>query len=347
MIFKTIAKEDLKKLFNVLLQDIECVGPKQVATNSDGKPVYQFLPFESFDEIDLSYEKTEYSAKTYFLPFRETLSTFNFKNGDWTQEINYRKQPRVLLGLHPCDINALVKLDKVFAKDFFPYPYYKSRRENTYVIGIDCDKACSDGFCTTVGADVVIRGFDLFLRDLGDKYFVKVGTDRGLNLLNNIKPTDISPEERKRYRKKTKEFQAGFKNTLRIANLPNTMDIEFESSPVWKKYGDKCFSCGACSMVCPTCYCYGVCEQMSMDFKKSEKIKQLYSCNLADFAMVAGGHNFRPERDTRLKYRYYHQHRGFVESFGEPLCVGCNRCGRACVANINPVDLISDLIMEL
>jgi formate hydrogenlyase subunit 6/NADH:ubiquinone oxidoreductase subunit I len=346
MIFKTIIKEDLQKLFDVYLKDIECVGPKQVAVDKDGKPVYQFLPFESFDEIDLNHEKTEYSAKTYFLPFRETLSTFHFKNGDWDQDVKYRKQQRVLVGLHPCDINALVKLDKVFAKDLFPSPYYRSRRENTFVIGIDCDKPCVDGFCASVGADVVTHGFDLFLRDIGDKYFVKIGTDRGFNVLNKINPTDISSEERKTYRKKTKQFLAGFQKSIRVENLPNTLDIEFES-PVWKKWGDKCFSCGSCAMVCPTCYCYGVTEQLSMDFKTSQKVKQLYSCNLLDFAMVAGGHNFRPARETRLKYRYYHQHRGFVESFGEPKCVGCNRCGRACLANINPVDVISDLQMEL
>jgi len=209
------------------LKDTECIGPKQVATNSRGKPVYQFLPFESFDEIDLSYEKTEYSAKTYFIPFREKLSTFHFKNSDWEQEIEYWRHPRVLLGLHPCDINALVRLDKVFAKDFFPYPYYKSRRENTYVIGIDCTTPCSDGFCASLGADVVTHGFDLFLRDIGNKYFVKVGTDRGFNLLNKITATDVSPEERKTYRKKTKEFLAGFTKSLRFENLPNTLDIEF------------------------------------------------------------------------------------------------------------------------
>jgi sulfhydrogenase subunit beta (sulfur reductase) len=83
-----------------------------------------------------------------------------------------------------------------------------------------------------------------------------------------------------------------------------------------------------------------------MNFKEGAKIKQLYSCNLKDFATVAGGHNFRPAAETRLKYRYYHQHRGFVESFGHPLCVGCGRCGRVCLAGINPPDIIHDLQAE-
>ena len=99
-------------------------------------------------------------------------------------------------------------------------------------------------------------------------------------------------------------------------------------------------------MCCPTCYCYGVTERVSMDNKEATKTKVQYSCNLVDFAMVAGGHNFRPEAETRLKYRYYHQHRGFVESFGHPMCVGCYRCGRVCLVGINPPEVIQDLQAE-
>ena len=67
---------------------------------------------------------------------------------------------------------------------------------------------------------------------------------------------------------------------------------------------------------------------------------------LVDFAQVAGGHNFRPKRESRLKYRYYHQHRGFVEAYDEPKCVGCGRCARACLAGINPTDIIRELLNE-
>ena len=80
-----------------------------------------------------------------------------------------------------------------------------------------------------------------------------------------------------------------------------------------------------------------------MDGESATRVKQLHSCNFIDFARVAGGHNFRPGRDTRLKYRYYHQHRGFAEAYEEPKCVGCNRCGRVCLAGINPPDVIKDL----
>jgi len=83
------------------------------------------------------------------------------------------------------------------------------------------------------------------------------------------------------------------------------------------------------------------------DGKTGKKIKQLYSCNIVDFAEVAGGHNFRDKRETRLKYRYYHQHRGFAEAYEEAKCVGCGRCSRVCLAGINPPDVISDLQAEV
>ena len=82
------------------------------------------------------------------------------------------------------------------------------------------------------------------------------------------------------------------------------------------------------------------------NLKSSTRQKKLYSCNLVDFAAVAGGHNFRPENGDRLKYRYYHQHRGFAENANQQICVGCNRCGRACLADINPKDVINDLRLE-
>jgi formate hydrogenlyase subunit 6/NADH:ubiquinone oxidoreductase subunit I len=156
---------------------------------------------------------------------------------------------------------------------------------------------------------------------------------------------EITEKDTRDYLEEQNRIQRQFQAEVPVRNLPNLLDIEFESE-VWEKWGNKCLSCGSCAMVCPTCYCYGVTERVSMDFTSGFKEKQLYSCNILDFAQVAGGHNFRPDRETRLKYRYYHQHRGFVETYDEPKCVGCNRCGRTCLAGINPVDVIRDLEME-
>ncbi len=248
------------------------------------------------------------------------------------------------MGLHACDINGLLKMDKVFMKDVFPSPYYVSRRRNTFIVGIDHDP-CEGGFCQSLGTDTASSGFDLFLTDLGDRYFTAIGSNRGFSTLSKVKVREVGAADTGDYLEVRKRIRRGATTHVETHNLNNLLDIEFESE-VWKKWGAKCLSCGSCAMVCPTCYCYGVCERVSLDHKSGQKIKQLYSCNLVDFAQVAGGHNFRPRRETRLKYRYYHVHRGFAETYEESKCVGCGRCGRTCLAGINPPDVIRDLQAE-
>jgi len=341
MLFRVLSKDRFSTLVETIMETTEVVAPKRIGERFNGKTIHQYLPVESAAEIDLSYETTEISAKTYFLPFRENLSTFRFADDDWEQELRYRVQPRAIIGLHACDINALVKLDKVFERGHFPSPYYVSRRRNTFIVGID-HEPCAGGFCRSLGTDTVTRGFDLFLTDLGDRYFVAVGSDRGFSAVQAAGATEITDADTDAYLIERKRIASLFDTEIAVHNLPNLLDIEFESE-VWQEWGEKCLGCGSCAMVCPTCYCYGVTERVSMDFSTASKQKQLYACTVVDFAEVAGGHNFRDDRATRLKYRYYHQHRGFVEAHDEPKCVGCNRCGRTCLPGINPVDVIRNL----
>ncbi len=342
MLFRILDKQEFHSLVDLMLESTEVIGPKKIGGAVDGRPIHQYLPLFNFHELDLEYETTEIPAKSYFLPYLENLSTWRFTDDDWSQEIAYRLHPRVILGLHACDINALLKLDKVMTREFFPNPYYISRRKNSFIIGVD-HHPCRGGFCRSLGTDTVERGFDLFLTDLGDRYFVAIDSERGFTMLHLVTVRQVTQRDTDDYLAARQEIASGFGPTLELKQLPRVLDLQFDSE-VWRRWGAKCLSCGSCAAVCPTCYCYGVSESVAMDFTRGAKVKQLYSCNLPDFAQVAGGHDFRPERETRLRYRYYHQHRGFLEQYDEPKCVGCGRCGRSCLAGINPPEVIGDLL---
>jgi len=199
MLFKILSKGQFRSLVELIMESNEVIAPKRIATDVAGKPVHQFLPVSSYDEIDLNYQTTEFSAKTYFLPYRENLCTFNFQNDDWEQEIEYRIQPRAIIGLHAQDINALLKLDKVFTRNKFPSPYYISRRENTVVVGID-HMPLEDEFSQSMEADIATHGFDLFLTDLGDRYLVAIDSDRGFNMLRAVKTRDVGEEDTAAYK---------------------------------------------------------------------------------------------------------------------------------------------------
>ena len=344
MLFKTISKDNFKVFINGVIKENKTIAPKATDKDSHGNAVYQFQRVYAFDEIALDYTKTYASVKNFFLPFKENLSTFQFDKKEWQQKIEYSLHPRVIVGVRACDINGLLKLDNVLMKGKFPNPHYVARRKNTFLIGLD-HEPMEDCFCRWLNTDEALHGFDIFLTDIGEKYFMQINSSNAFNLLKNVEVNDIIKKDEERYIIEKKRIAGLFKTKVDITGLPNLMDIEFESD-VWKKWGDKCLSCGSCAMVCPTCYCFTVNENIDVSLKAASKERVLYSCNLVDFAEVAGGLNFRPKSETRLKYRYYHQYRGFVESYDEPKCVGCNRCGIACPAGINPVDVINDLKME-
>ncbi|MBU0730148.1 MAG: 4Fe-4S dicluster domain-containing protein [Proteobacteria bacterium] len=341
MLFKIFSKKELPILFEVLSVN-PIIGPVQIASDRKGQPIYSFDIVYDFNELRLDYTTTKYSAKKYFLPYLETLCSFNVSPESWEKKVDFNiYKPFVFFGMHACDINALNKLDKVLMESVYPTPYYASKRKNMFIIGMDCapQPFC---FCRSMGTDTVFNGFDMYLTDIGDSFFAEIVSAEAFNYLKSITTREPTGKDHALYLETVKAREKSFTAKVDTTDLTKILDMEFHSD-VWKTWGEKCLSCGTCANVCPTCYCYGVEEQVDMDLKGAVKLKHLHSCNLIDFAEVAGGHNFRPESHTRLKYRYYHKHRGFVEAFEESLCVGCGRCGEACLADITVPEVISSV----
>lgn len=341
MIFKVFKKQELSKLYDNLATNI-VVGPvlKDIATN--GSPLYDFDIVYDFDELKLDYTVTTNSAKRFFFPHRETLCTFSLNKDGWEKNVDYNAYRHyVFFGMHACDINALNRLDKVLMQSAYPNPYYAYKRRNLFIIGMDCvpQPQC---FCRSMGTDTVFQGFDMFLTDLGDKYFAEILSATAFNIFNLISTSNPTKKDHAQFLEKVEIREKKFTTHVDTTDLTKILDLEFESK-AWEYWGNKCLSCGTCANVCPTCYCYNVEEHVDPDLKNASKTLQLYSCNLIDFAEVAGGHNFRPESETRLKYRYYHKHRGFVEAYEEALCVGCGRCGVACLADITVPEVIASV----
>lgn len=342
MIFRVFAHEELENLYNILAVN-HVAGPVKRAETLKTGPSYDFDFIYDYDELNLDYPSTVHSLKHFLLPARETLSTFTLhRNGTWRKDVDLNAyKPTVYFGVHACDINALNKLDKVLTGSVYPDPYYTAKRKNMFIVGVSCDPQpyC---FCRSMGADTALHGFDLFLTNLGHLWFAEILSARAYECVSAIESREPEEKEHNHYQRITEERSEAFTCHVDTTDLTKILDMEFESE-AWLEWGRKCLSCGTCAQVCPTCYCYDVKEYVDLDLQGASKVKQLYSCNLIDFAKVAGGFNFRPESHRRLKYRYYHKHRGFVESFEEPLCVGCGRCGESCLAGIAPPEVIASI----
>jgi L-lactate utilization protein LutB len=89
-----------------------------------------------------------------------------------------------------------------------------------------------------------------------------------------------------------------------------------------------------------------VADEIEADGLGGTRVRCWDSCQNSQFAEVAGGHDFRPTRAARTRYRFYHKFRAYPARYGEVLCVGCGRCDHACKVNINPRRVIGALREE-
>ena len=293
----------------------------------------------TWSDVDLAYKRTILPPRKFFLPPREVTFWFDPKTG-YSDLLAEAARPRVLFGVHPYDIVGLNILDRVFASGKYPDPYYVTRRKHTAVIGID---AVPDehNFSASMNADTVDRGFDLFLSDVGDAYLLLVGTSRGHDMvtMSGCLLQEPTPADFDQYKKRTAERRAAYTTSVELSGLAEIVEMEY-ASRVWDELGERCLSCGACSHICPTCYCFDVRDETELGSRKGSRVREWDSCLFKTHALVAGGENFRATRASRVKFRYYHKQRGFVAEYGRPSCVGCGRCIVGCPAGIDMVTVI-------
>jgi len=104
--------------------------------------------------------------------------------------------------------------------------------------------------------------------------------------------------------------------------------------PVWAEKAKTCFSCGSCNIVCPTCYCFDVQDDVDWSLDCGTRCRTWDGCLLKDFAVVAGNHNFRKNTADRYRHRFYRKGKYIPDKIGEVSCVGCGRCGMVCIPKI-------------
>lgn len=329
-----LPKADLGGFVAKLKAGYEVFGP--VAKD----PEFVFAPIESAADLRLDYDTTILPPhKKYLMPPKEALMTFSGPATKTGVPVPAGKQ--VLFGVHACDVNAMLSLDKVFLGTY-PDPYYKARRENTVIIGLNCTQPCANGFCSSFntgpGMDV---GFDLSLTDIGDKYVVCVGSETGKALAAGMAPATDADRIAK-----IKALRASQEQITRHVDTENLSEFMHQNieNPVWEELKEKCLACGSCTNVCPTCFCFAVKDQIDLTLAAGERPREWDSCQYLEFSRVALDHIFRPDRAARIKQRLYHKMTYFAQQFeGATGCVGCGRCATYCVAGIDPVEVMEDL----
>ncbi len=320
-----------------MTREYEVVGPRVKAYLPNGKAQFAFGPIADASELRLDYNTTILPPKKHLLPQEEVLFTFQTADLKATPQLD--SQPRVLLGVHTCDIHALGLLDAVFATGQRDEHYLK-RRAATLIVGIECLTPCDEhSFCKSMGTLTADKGFDLHLIDLGDNYAVEVGTAAGEALLSaHGAARDAEANDVELLNRVLSEKWPRFPYRLDLdgSELPSLMALSYKDA-LWNELGERCLACGSCNLVCPTCYCFNVTDRVTLDGKTGERVRLWDSCQLDEFARVATGENFRHKRAERQRHRFFRKGKYIFDMHGELGCVGCGRCARACLVDITPV----------
>jgi len=333
-----LPKEQVTAFVERLMADYEVVGP----VAKDG--AFAFAPLRRPEQVRLDYPITLQSPKAYLLPPEETLLRYRRGQPPEVEAVRDEKR-RVLFGVHPCDINATWLLDLAFSQDTLDTPYME-RRERTLIVGLDCLAPCDEhSFCKSMGSLEVTGGYDLFMTNLGDVYAVETGTEAGQHLLDQYaEARSATDKDVAQLNAVLSEKWPRFARKLELEpeDLADMLELTYDN-PLWEELAEKCLGCGSCNLVCPTCYCFDVQDRVKLNLQEGERVRRWDGCMLKDFTLVATGEVFREHRSARLRHRFYRKGKYMYEDYGRVGCVGCGRCVRACLVDIDPVEVFNSL----
>jgi len=329
-----IRKEKLSEFLKKLKDRYRLYGPVP-----QGNMVH-FLPVQDAADMDLSFQNAILSAKFLFLPQSERLFEYSLDSArddaHILKEVRKDYSPRAVIGVRPCDARAFRLVDVNFDTEKFRDPWWVKAREATTLVGLGCTSPCSTCFCTSVGgAPFDEAGLDVLLTDVGEVFLAKALTDKGENLLKTGKAFETAEKELVD-RATTIQQEAAAKivsrvDTSRLAEL-DTLTL-FEAD-FWEGLHFACINCGVCTYLCPTCWCFDI--QDETHGSAGSRIRNWDSCMFPLFTLHASGHNPRGEKIQRVRQRFMHKLKYYVDKYKNGVaCVGCGRCVQHCPVNID------------
>lgn len=247
--------------------------------------------------------------------------------------------PRLaFLGVRPCELAAIARLDTVLARGAYPDPAYAARRKELLVVAVQCVEPGGTCFCASMGTGPrADRGFDLALTEPLDggphELLVEAGSERGAALLPALGGRDAAAADVERARAASAAAAGRMGRTLETRGLAEALAASAES-PRWEEAARRCLCCGSCTMVCPTCFCTTTEDRTDVPGREAERRRLWDSCFTLDFSYLHGG-SVRRSPASRFRHWMTHKLASWWDQFGESGCVGCGRCVTWCPAGID------------
>jgi len=323
---KKINKKDIAKLLNQWGQQFAVFVPSResgVAAMAkwDGKDT-SFLDW---------YRNTVVPPKSNFLPPMEEMFRFQKDKEGYQIELPPDGGKQLIFGIRPCDARAMAIIDANF-KDLYQDPYYLSRRNSAVLVGLGCDNPSESCFCTSMGVSPAeSNDVDLMLTDIGDEFLIEEVSDKGKELIaktTGLKGATKDDEAKAKEAKKTSYDKVTRK--LDTEGIADKLQASFDDEDFWEKVAAKCVSCGICTLLCPTCYCFDINDELVR--QQGTRFRSWDSCGFPTYTKMPM-ENPRAEKWRRVRQKVCHKFEFYPMSFDVIACTGCGRCIRLCPVN--------------
>ena len=290
--------------------------------------ILDFTTIKEVKDVELSNDITYKSPKEYLFPEVEKIMCFTREEGLLPSD----EVPRTaLLGIKPCDLEAIKIMTAVFTTGKYADSGFKHRLERTTLVGLGCLEEKTACFCNERAVNKALsKDCDVFFTDKGNYYAAEIFSPKGHKLMDDLGLEvihDGETAEKADIRQGLLEINAGEND------LFNKID--------WERITEKCLGCGICTYICPTCHCF--------EFKDVEekgnvtRYKCWDSCMYPRFTLHASGHNPRESKQERYRQRVLHKYFYVKQNFGYTACTGCGRCIRSCPVGMNINSVVKEI----
>lgn len=347
---------DFQRLLDVLVtQGYDLIGP----TIREGAVVYdhihsvQDLPVgytdeheagayrlkERGDDAFFGYTITPFSWKQYLYPPAVRLWEAVRDNGRMTVHPAKPDDTQfAFIGVRACELRAIAIQDAIFMKGVYVDPTYQMRREQTFIVAVNCGQAGDTCFCASMGTGPEAQaGYDLALTEILDgeahEFVVKVGSERGQAVLEAIPHRPAAPADAQKAKAILDKTASNMGREVDTRNLKEILYRNYDSNR-WEEIAARCLMCANCTMVCPTCFCSTVEDVTDLTTTQAERWRKWDSCFTMDFTYIHGG-SVRYSPKARYRQWLTHKMATWQDQFDTMGCVGCGRCITWCPAGID------------
>jgi sulfhydrogenase subunit beta (sulfur reductase) len=250
-----------------------------------------------------------------------------------------------IIGVRACDIAALYILDKHFLHEEKKDPYYLARRQQLFLVAVNCAHAADTCFCaSTDDGPRVSYGYDVVLSELDDGFLIHGRSDKGLEIINKLTTSQSTVEQMQMAEEEIEQAAQQQTRRLPSRNLKQALFNNLEHSR-WEEVARRCLACGNCTAVCPTCFCHAEDDMPALDGRASDYYRQWDSCFTQGHSYI---HGITIRATTAQRYRQWLTHKlgSWHDQYGRSGCVGCGRCITWCPVGIDITEEVTAICEE-